>query len=131
MASGRTAFTSSGVISGSGLAMAKMIGALRHRLDHLLRHRAFDGQAQEHIATLQRVFQRARFGFDRVRGLPLVHAVRCGRDRSRPWCRTGSRCRCGRPIDFEQFEAGDARRARAVHHHFDVARSCGPSDAAH
>ena len=47
----------------------------RHRLHHVLGHRALDGQAEEHVGALHRVGQRARVGLDRVGRLPLVHAL--------------------------------------------------------
>ena len=75
IASGRAALASGGEISGSGLAMAKMIGSLAIVLDHLGLERARRRQAEEHVGADQRFRQRARVGLDRMRRLPLVEAV--------------------------------------------------------
>ena len=56
---------------------------LRHRLDHLLGHRAGDGKPHEHVGAFERFGERARLGVDGVRGLELIHAF-ARRDRSRP-----------------------------------------------
>ena len=48
---------------------------LRHRAYHRLVDRPFDRKAEEDIGTLDRLSQAARKSVDRMRRLPLVHAV--------------------------------------------------------
>ena len=74
MASERTSATSSTVISGSGLAMAKMIGWSAMDFTMALRHRAFHREAEEYVGAGQRLGERARLGFHGKARLPLVHA---------------------------------------------------------
>ena len=113
MASVRISATSSGVISGSGLAMAKMIGFLRHRLHHVGRQRALGREAEEDVGAVQRLGQRARLGLDRMRRLPLVHAFGAalvddalGVAQDDVFRRKAHR--------LDQLDAGDAGRAGAV-----------------
>ena len=99
--------------------MAKMIGFLRHAIDHLLRHGALDRQAEENIGAFHRLGQRARFGLDRMRRLPLVHALGAALiDDALGVAHDDVVVR--QPQRLEQFDAGDRRGARAVHHHLDV-----------
>ena len=58
IASGRASRTSSGVISGSGLAMAKMIGFLAMPY-HFLGHGTLRGEADEHVGAFHGFVQRA------------------------------------------------------------------------
>ena len=60
---------------GIGIGHGEDDRRLRHRLHHVLGHRAFHGKAEEQVAALQRVGKRARVGVDRMRRFPLVHAV--------------------------------------------------------
>ena len=84
-----------------------------------MRHRALHRKAQEHVAILQRVGQRARLGFHRMRALPLVHAFGAAAiDHALGIAQ--DRVRVRQAHRLQQFEAGDAGRARAVHHHLDV-----------
>ena len=46
-----------------------------HRLDHRRAQRPGHGQPQKHVGTDKRLFQRARFGLDRMRRFPLVHRI--------------------------------------------------------
>jgi hypothetical protein len=48
---------------------------VRHRLHHVLGHRAFDRKAEEHVGTGQRFGERACRSLHRIAGLPLVHAI--------------------------------------------------------
>ena len=75
MASVRISATSSGVISGSGLAMAKMIGFFA--IDWIMAggQRALGRQAEDDVGAVHRLGQRARVGLCRMRRLPLVHAL--------------------------------------------------------
>ena len=75
MASVRISATSSGVISGSGLAMAKMIGFLAIEWIMAVREGALRRQAEDDVGAVHGVGQRARVGLDRMRRLPLVHAL--------------------------------------------------------
>ena len=113
MASGRTSATSSGVISGSGLAMAKMMGLSAIDFTIALRHGAGGGEAEEGVGALQRIGQRARLGLGGIGRLPLVHAfgaalvddaLGVAEDHVLPRHAHGG----------EQLEAGDARGAGAV-----------------
>ena len=99
MASGRTALASSGVISGSGLAIAKMIGALRHALDHLLGQRALDRKAEEHVAACQASARLRALVSTACADLPLVHALGAAAiDHALGIAQ--DRLALGRPIDF-------------------------------
>ena len=75
MQSGRAALASSGRISGSGLASARMIGWLGHALDHGRRHHAGGRAAEEDVGALDHVGQRARLGLLAVALLDLVELV--------------------------------------------------------
>ena len=57
IASSRTAAASSGVISGSGFAMAKMIGLGDHDTQHVRRQSALDRNTEENVRTLHRVVE--------------------------------------------------------------------------
>ena len=75
MASSRTSATSSAVISGSGLAKAKMIGFAA--IDFIMAgvNAAFDREPEDHIGAGECLGQRARLGLDRISRFPLVHAL--------------------------------------------------------
>ena len=75
MASSRTAFTSSGVISGSGLAMAKMIGIFCQGPYHLPGKGPFDGKAEQDIGPVQSLCQGPERGFGGKPLLVRVHAL--------------------------------------------------------
>ena len=87
----------------------------RHRLDHLGRHGAFHREPEEHVGAFHRLGQGARLGFDRVRRLPLIHALAAAAiDHAFGVAQdhVGGR----KPDRLEQLEAGDAGGARAVAH---------------
>ena len=75
MASSRTAATSSGVISGSGLAMAKMIGLSAMDLHHVRVSAPLTDRPKNTSAPSIGFRQRAVLGVDRMGRLPLVHAL--------------------------------------------------------
>ena len=75
MASLRTAATSSGVISGSGLAMAKMIGCGAIILTMSWVTAPLAESPKNTSASISACVQRARRGLHRIGRLPLVHAV--------------------------------------------------------
>ena len=113
MASSRTSATSSAVISGSGLARAKMIGLSAIDLIIVGGEGALDREAEGHVGALEGFRQRARRGLDRVGRLPLVHALGAalidhalGVAQDQVFGREADR--------LEQFEAGDAGGAGAV-----------------
>ncbi len=72
MQSGRAALASSGRISGSGLASARMIGCVGHGLDHLCGQHTGGRAAEEDIAAAHHVGQRARRRLLAVTLLALV-----------------------------------------------------------
>ena len=89
IASVRISATSSGVISGSGLAMAKMIGFLA--IDWIIAGVSAplaDRPKKTSAPSIASASVRASV-FDRMRRLPLVHALGRGPGRRRPWCRRG------------------------------------------
>ena len=81
MASGRTSVTSSGVISGSGLAIAKMIG-WRAMPATIAGPTAPLAESPKNTSAPSIASASVRaLVVDRVRRLPLVHAVARGRGR--------------------------------------------------
>ncbi len=96
---------------------------VRHGLDHLLGHRALDGEAEEHVGADERLGERAGGCLDRVRRLPLVHAL--GAALVDHALGVAEDDVLGREADrLEQLERGDAGSAGAVAHElgrFDVA----------
>ena len=113
MASERTSATSSTVISGSGLAMAKMIGLSAMDFTMCLGHRALHRKSEEHIGARQGFGERARLGLDRVARLPLVHAI--GAAFVDDALGVAEDEILGPEADrLQQFEAGDAGGAGAV-----------------
>ena len=97
---GQAARASSGVISGSGLAMAKMIGLPGHAAHHVRRQRALHRQAEEHVGALDRLGQRARLGLRRRAPISTGSCPRCGPGRPRPWCRRAMTWSGRMPIAF-------------------------------
>ena len=92
---------------------------LGHRLDHLGRESALLGQPQDHVGALDRVFQGARLGFGGMRRLPLVHAFGAAAiDHALGVAEDDILGLHAHRLD--QLQAGDAGRARAVHHHLQV-----------
>ena len=78
-ASGRAAFATSGMISGSGLASARISGLSRHL------RRAISGfstprggQAEEDVGAGEDVGELARLGRLRIARLVVVHLLACG-----------------------------------------------------
>ena len=74
MASGRAAIASSGVISGSGLAMAKTIGSLAMVFSIAGVNAPFAERPRKY-RRLRAPAPAARARLDRVRALPLIHAL--------------------------------------------------------
>ena len=125
IASERTARTSSGVISGSGLAIAKMIGFSAIERDHRLVDRALGRQAEEDVGALDRLGQSARAGLDRMRRLPLVHAVGAAAIDDAPRVAQHDVVR-RQAHRLQQIDAGDRGRTGAVDDHLDpVERATG------
>ena len=60
MQSGRACLASSGRISGSGLASARISGCVGHLRDHLRLEHAARRQAEEHVGAADDVAERAR-----------------------------------------------------------------------
>ena len=90
-----------------------------HRLHHFLGDRALDRQAEKHVGTLHRLFQGACRGAHRVGALPLVHALGAALvDDALGVAEDGVLVRHAHRLD--ELDAGDRRRAGAVHHHLDV-----------
>ena len=113
IASSRIFATSSGVISGSGLAMAKMIGFWRHRADHRVGEGAARGQAEDDVGAVHGVGEAARVGLCRMRRLPLVHAF--GAALVDDALGVAEDDVVGRKAHrLDELDAGDAGRARAV-----------------
>ena len=115
MASERTAATSSDRDLGIRIRHGEDDRLVRHRLHHVLRHRALCGQAKENIGPDQSVGKRARFGPDREARFPLVHAIGAafvdhafGVAQDQIFRAEADRA--------QQFEAGDAGGAGAVAH---------------
>ncbi len=75
IASGRTALASSGRISGSGLASARISGFGRHLLEHFGLQHARGGQAEEYVGARNNVGQRSRFGVPGIARLVVVHLL--------------------------------------------------------
>jgi hypothetical protein len=75
MQSGRTALASSGRISGSGLASARMIGLVGHGLDHLGVSTPAAEQPRNTSAPFHHIGQRARLGVLRIARLGIVEAA--------------------------------------------------------
>ena len=75
MTSRRVARASSGVISGSGLAMAKTIGLSAMPISICGVSAPFTERPIENIRALQRFGERTRVGVHGVRALPLIHAL--------------------------------------------------------
>ena len=98
--------------------MAKMIGSLRHRLDHLGLERAGGRQAEEHVGAVQRLGQRARVGLDRMRRLPLVEVGAALVDHALAVAHDDMVVAHAHRLD--QLGAGDRRGAGAVDHDLDV-----------
>jgi hypothetical protein len=63
------------MISGFGLASARISGLGRHLLDHLRLEHAAGRQAQEDVGALDHLGQRARRGLLRELDLVLVHQL--------------------------------------------------------
>ena len=121
--SSRAFRASSGVISGSGFAMAKMIGSGGHRLDHFGRQRALGRQAEKNVRAGHRLFERAQLGVDRVSRLPLVHALVASAIDD-PFGVAEDDVRRFEADRFDQVEASDAGGACAIAYEarrFDVA----------
>ena len=113
--SSRTCATSSGVISGSGLAIAKMIGfgAIERIISS--RERALRRQAEHRIGTLHGVGQRACVCLRRMGRFPLVHAL--GAAAVDHALGIAEHDVVGRKAHrLEKLRAGDAGGARAVDH---------------
>ena len=115
MASERTAATSSARDFGIGIGHGEDDRLLRHRLHHVLRHRALGREAEEHVGADQRLGERARLGLDGKARLPLVHALGAafvdhalGVAEDEVFGAKADRA--------QKFEAGDAGGAGAVAH---------------
>ncbi len=61
---------------GIGIGHGEDDRVLRHRAQHGRRQCAFDRETVEDVGALQRLGQRARLRLDRMRALPLIHALR-------------------------------------------------------
>ena len=102
-----------GVISGSGLAMAKMIGFAAIDFTMSWVTAPLTERPKNTSAPSSASRQRARLGLDRVRRLPLVHAL--GAALIDHALGVAEDQVLGREADrLEQFEAGDAGGAGAV-----------------
>ena len=111
--SSRARFASSGVISGSGLAIAKMIGSGAIPFYHFRRQRSLGRQPEENIRALERFLERSQRRFNRVRGLPLIHALLTAAIDDA--LRVARMTLAGfEPDRLDQVEAGDASGERAV-----------------
>ena len=93
--------------------MAKMIGFAAIDFDHVLGHRALHRQAIEHIGALERLGQRPLRRLDRIGRFPLVHAVRAALV-DHPLGVAEDQVLRPKADRAQQFQAGDAGRARAV-----------------
>ncbi len=121
MQSGRAALASSGRISGSGLASARMTGLIGHGLDHLGRQHAGGRAAQEHVGALHHIGQRAQAGVGLGKACLAVvkTAGAAGVDQAFgiagvdvPWVHAQR---------HHHVQAGNRRRTGAAHRHFHVA----------
>ena len=115
MASLRTSATSSAVISGSGLAMAKMIGFAAIDFTMSFVTAPLTESPKKTSAPGQRLCQRAGGGLHRMRRLPLVHALGAALVDDAFGVAQDDVVR-GESDRLEQLEAGDAGGAGAVAH---------------
>ena len=113
MASPRIAATSSTVISGSGFAIAKMIGSRAIDADHVAREGALDGEAEGDVGAVERLGEGAGRRLDRVRRLPLVHALGAAAVHDALGVAEDDVVRL-EAERLQELDRGDARRAGAV-----------------
>ena len=103
---------------GVGIGHGEDDRPLRHVLDHFGPERSGGGQAEEDVGALQRLFERARVGLDRMRRLPLVEPFAALVDHALAVAHDDMVVRHAHRLD--QLGAGDRGGAGAVHHHLDV-----------
>ena len=93
--------------------MAKMIGFFAIEAIIVLRERALLRKAEDDVGAVHRLGQRARLGLDRMRRLPLVHALGAALvDDALGVAEDDVLVRHAERLD--QLDAGDRRRAGAV-----------------
>ena len=116
IASLRTSSTSSGVISGSGLASAKMIGFLAIDLTMARVTAPLTDRPRNTSAPFMASSSVRDFGVDGMGRLPLVHALLAALiDHALGVAQDGVVVRQADGLD--ELQAGDRRRAGAVHDH--------------
>ncbi len=120
IASGRTAFATSGRISGSGFASARISGSLRHRLDHVLGQHPRAGKPEKDVGAANRVGERARLRVPRIARLVLFHRRIARRRRCTPLLSQAMTFSRFSPTRTMQIEAGDRRGAGARAHQLDL-----------
>ena len=98
-----------------GVGHGKNNRVFGHGFNHILGYRPLGRHPQKHIRPLHRFFQPAQVGFDRMGRFPLVHALGAALI-DNPLGITNDTIIVPGPHGFEQFDTGNARRARTIEH---------------
>ncbi len=120
MASGRTALASSGMISGIGLASARISGLSAMLRHHLRLQHAGRRQAEEDVGAVDHLGQRARLGLAGVARLVWVHLLGSRPCRPRPSMSADDDVLALQTQIDQQVQAGERRRAGAGGHQLDL-----------